>query len=504
MAENLPSVALALFVKDEFSDIAGWVAWHAALGVKTFFIFDDHSSDGTWEILQAAAKCYDIRLKRTDPIKQPDFYYRQKDSFLEAAMECRHQFDWLGFLDGDEYLYLRHFDNLPEFLRGFKHADAIAFSWRIHGSSNRVVRPKLPTVEVFTQHSTEELGDNVLVKSFVRPEKMGTDYGTPHWFDVATERYARPSGKYVESANSVQQIEWSHAFVMHYICRSMEHYIQRIKRRLNVDLTDSSGYWDHFNRNDVTDLEPLALLPRLERYIAPIYEEMVKSAVLSLKTGFVAAGALSEGAAPKTGLAEAQPASVFRIRSFFDTCFYYSPRQGQVVHADEDFAARVGLREVIGSIDPATPDLITLYVPGNVDTFIKFPIDPRAMKTIVFQLRHQDEGHVAFMSPMQNNYLALLPPHDGQGVTEVNRHQAGEWEYLTLEPCDLPPPETFASPLPFTPGLHTKVGDIIGWIRDAAVAPSNDEFLRVLYAVSPSVRAEISRYVPGLLWNVIA
>lgn len=52
MAENLPSVALALFVKDEFSDIAGWVAWHAALGVKTFFIFDDHSSDGTWEILQ--------------------------------------------------------------------------------------------------------------------------------------------------------------------------------------------------------------------------------------------------------------------------------------------------------------------------------------------------------------------------------------------------------------------------------------------------------------------
>ncbi|RUT27500.1 hypothetical protein C0V97_00830 [Asaia sp. W19] len=504
MAENLPSVALALFVKDEFSDIAGWIAWHAALGVKKFFIFEDYSSDGTWEILQSAARCYDITLKRTDPVTQPDFYWRQRDSFMEAAEESRGKYDWLGFLDGDEYVYCRHFDSLPEFLRGFKHADAIAFSWRIHGSSNRVVRPKLPTVEVFTQHSTEELGDNVLVKSFVRPEKLGPNYGTPHWFDVAVERYVRPSGKYVESANSVQEIEWSHAFVMHYICRSMEHYIQRIKRRLNVDLSDSSGYWDHFNRNDVVDHEPLALMPRVERYIAPIYEEMVRSAVQHLRAGFLASGVLSSQTLQKQEDAGEIHAVVYRLRSFFGTYFYYSPRAGQVVHAEEAHAQREGLAPVVGSIDPATPHLITFYVPSQVDTFIKFPLDPRAMKTIAFRIVPQGTDHVALLSPVQNLYLALLPPHDGQGVTEANRHQAGEWEQLTLEPIDVAPPRTFASPLPFKPDLETTASDVIGWIRNAPAAPSNDEFLRVLYSVSPAVRAEVSRYVPGLLWNVLA
>ncbi|GBR17317.1 glycosyltransferase family 2 protein [Asaia spathodeae] len=504
MAENLPSVAVALFVKNEFSDIAGWIAWHAALGVKTFLIYDDHSSDGTWEILQAAAKCYDIRLKRTDPIGQPDFYQRQRDSFMAAAAESRHQFDWLGFLDGDEYVYLRHFDNLPEFLRGFKHADAIAFSWRIQGSSNRVVRPKMTTVEAFTQHSNKSLNDNVLVKSFVRPEKMGNEYINPHWFDVATERYVRPSGRYVQSANAVQDIEWSHAFVMHYICRSMEHYIQRIKRRLNVDLSDSVGYWDHFNRNDETDLEPLKLLLRMDRYLAPIYEQMITNAILRLKSAIVMDDQGQAGTSVATNADQDIVPSIFRIRSYFNTYLYYAPRTGQVVHADENYAIEQGFEEVLGCIDPVTPKLITLFAPGNIDTFIKFSADPRLMKTIIFEVRPQSDDRIALLSPMQNFFLALLPPESGVGIAEVNRHQANEWEYLTLEPVNVAGPETYASPPPFVPGRETSISDIISWIRHAPVLPSNNEFLRVLYSVTPSVRAEISRLVPGLLWNALA
>lgn len=504
MRQKSLKIALALFVKDEFSDIAGWIAWHAALGVTTFFVYDDYSSDGTWEILQAAARCHDVRLKRTDPSAEPNFYNRQGHSFMEAAQECRGNYDWLGFLDGDEYLYLRHFDNLSDFLRGFEHADAIAFSWRIHGSANRVVRPKLTTVEVFTQHSTEELGDNAHIKSLVRPDKMGDEYSSPHWFDVAKERYARPSGKYVDHAGPIQEIEWSDGFVMHYICRSMEHYIQRIKRRLNADLLETHGYWDHFNRNNVNDTAPLALIPRVVGHIGPIHDEMVKSAILKIKAILPYMRDSSETVVVQRSKGENSNISVFRIRSHFQTCLFYSLKLATVVHVEEDHARREGLLEIVGAIDPATPDLITFHVTDREGISIRFPNDFRVMQSVLFRLKPQADNRFAFMCPLREEYMAFVAPEDGVGAIHVNRHKAGEWEYVMLEPLRLPSSKAFAFPLPFMPDQETSLGDIVGWIRDAPSLPSNDEFLRVLHAVSPSVRAEVSRYVPGLLWNALS
>lgn len=502
MTENLPSVAVVLFVKDEFSDIAGWIAWHAALGVEAFFVFDDHSSDGTWEILQAASKCYDIRLFRTDPLSEPDFYLRQRDSFMKAAALSRNEFDWIGFLDGDEYVYLRHFDSLPEFLWRFEDADGIAFSWRIHGSANRVVRPRITTIEAFPMHSTEALGDNVLVKSFVRPEKMSETYINPHWFDVPTERYARPSGRLVESANAVQEIEWSHGFVLHFICRSMEHYIQRIKRRLNADLSDSVGYWDHFDRNDETDAGPLRLVPRMEQFLAPIYEEAVGSAIRRLQSGqygFEPAGRRETTLSPRTA-----SVSWVALRSYFDTCLYCLPGSATIVHADGETAQREGLLPVIGYISDDTPDLIVLSIPGCNRSFMKFEGDARLMERAIFRLVTDENGAVALRNPVESFYMAFQPPENGIGKIEVNRHQAREWEQIALEPTELMDAGPQRS-LPFAPGHGVSARDILHWLREEAPCPpSNDVFLRALYAAQPSVRAEISRMVPGLLWNALA
>ncbi|NHN90354.1 glycosyltransferase family 2 protein, partial [Acetobacter sicerae] len=253
----LPSVAIALYVKNEFSDIAGWISWHFALGVKTLFIFDDHSTDGTWEIIQAAAKCYDIRFTRTSPELEADFTKRQRDAFFMAARECKGKYDWLGCLDGDEYVYLRHSDSLPDFLSKFNHADAIGFSWKIYGSSDRVLRPRIPAPQAFTRHSTKELNDNVLIKSFFRPDKLGEVWYNPHFFDIPKGRYVRPDGSFMREERAEQPIEWDDAYILHFITRSMAQYIERIRRRVQSDLCDSQVNWAHFNRNDIEDLEPL-------------------------------------------------------------------------------------------------------------------------------------------------------------------------------------------------------------------------------------------------------
>lgn len=499
-----PRVALALFVKNEYSDIAGWIAWHAAWGVSTFFIYEDHSSDGTYEILQAAATCYDIRLTRTNPIEQPDFYLRQRDAFMDAAQQARGQFDWIGFLDGDEYIYLRYHETLQTYLADFDHADGIAFSWRIHGTSGRVVRPHTLTVAAFPRHSTTDLNDNVLVKSFVRPDKMGSKYHNPHWFDVPTERYVRPNGVPVLSANSVQEIDWNDGFVLHYICRSLEHYIQRIKRRLNVDLNDSDGYLKHFDRNDVLDEEPLKLIPRTEAFLLPIYDAMLDQAIEKLRshsTFFVCA---DQKEFEHITYNEDHPerVSIYRFETFFNTRIYYIPSESRLLHTMPDVADRHNFLEVFGRKHSSSPDLMTLFIPG-FDGPLKIFMDDRLMHSLIYRSHIRDDGRVGLCNPLSNLFLSAQEPNSGSNAVEANRRAADDWECLALTLVEEHLSTTVNIILDFFADRDFSLSNIIGWLKSMPQAPDRETFLRVFYQASPSVREELSRSVPGLLWNVI-
>lgn len=499
MTGKLPNVAIALFVKDEFSDIAGWIAWHAALGVKTFFIYDDHSSDGTWDILTAASRCYDIRLRRTDPVAQPDFYQRQRDSFLQTAAECKGQFDWLGFLDGDEYVYLRHFDSLPEFFMTINHASGVAFSWRIYGSNDRVVRPRNMAVEAFTRHSSKALNDNVLVKSFIRPEKLGEKYLNPHMFDVPMEDYIRPSGKPVKGLHATQDIEWSDGFVMHFICRSMENYVQRIRRRLNADLSDSIGYWHHFNRNDVEDLEPLRLLPRAEQHLARIYDHAVAYAAEKLSRGISGYGG---GRSDASVLQSKAPSTsrIFRLTTHFGGHLFYAPEKRVCVHASEAYALAHHLKPVYAVMRADTPQFISLFLPTCPNVFVRLLSDHRLMTQLIYRASPKSDGFITLSNPTNHYYMSFLPLSDGVGVVESNRHEAREWEYVKLTPLEgqdaLVDRDVTSEP------EEISIQAFFDWLRQGDCLPDNDEFLRAFYRLNSSSRTEVLRHVPGLLWNV--
>ncbi|QEH95799.1 glycosyltransferase family 2 protein [Gluconobacter thailandicus] len=502
-----PTVAIALFVKNEFSDIAGWIAWHRALGVKTFFIFDDHSSDGTWEIIQSAAAVCDIRAMRTDPLAEPDFYLRQRNSFMAAAEMAKGHYDWIGFLDGDEYVYLKHQDNLPEFFSKFQDADAVALSWRIYGSSGRVVRPKITTVEAFTQHSTPDLGDNRLIKSFVRPEKLGSTYHNPHWYDIPVDRYVRADGRPVNGQDANQEIDWNDAFVMHYICRSMEHYIQRIKRRLNADLSDSAVYWQHFDRNDVGDREPLRLMPKVHDILHDIYRVMIGRAITSLRNTWDKI----EGKNVVTVGVEKSP-DVYQVKSHFGTTLYFLRQENRIVHSTQEIADQHDMLPVYGAIQEKTPNVITFFYveDGEIGHRRSLPMqyDDRLAAELVYNLRAFDDNRFAAYNPVTNLHIVFIPnPNPGQSqgmeLVAAERREVGEWEMFSLEKVESVSYPASLAPLPFTPGNNTTIDEILMWLVDAPVAPRVEEFLRVLASIPTSVREQIVQRVPGLLWTFV-
>ncbi|KMQ84021.1 hypothetical protein RF55_18583 [Lasius niger] len=493
MSQN---VAICLFVKDEFSDIAGWIAWHAALGVKTFFIYDDHSTDGTWDILQAAAKCYDLRLRRTDPFKVPHFADRQRDAYMQTAQEAKGEFDWLGFLDGDEYLYLRHFDKVTDFLEHFSHADAIGFSWRIYGSSGRVVRPRISIIEAFTHHSTKDFSDNAHIKSFIRPHKMGPKWIDPHCFDIPQENYVAPSGKFLKIFGPRQEVEWSDGFVMHFICRSMEHYVQRVKRRLDTDIADSTDPWHYYDRNDLYETEPLRLLGKMREMLAPIQGEALKMAIQKLKDL-----PITPDSKLYSKKASEHKVTLFKIITHTKTELYYAPQLSQAVHCTPEIAEKNHFTPIFGMIDSQTKPLLMLFVEEDPScSLLTIPQDTRSTAKLLYRIIPQKDGNIGLANPRTKQFICFLPVDEaGIGRLEANRDQAHDWEKASLKIApDAIAPFTLEA-LPFNVTDKISAHAVLNWIKTASALPHEETFLRVFYCLSPHVQQEILNYVPGLL-----
>ncbi|HUM08548.1 MAG TPA: glycosyltransferase family 2 protein, partial [Acidocella sp.] len=151
---SVPSktVAVVLVVKDEANDILPWLAWYRLLGFDAAIVYDDDSTDGTWELLQEAARHWDIRLSRTLGDREVRYQKRQWDSYRHAIAVYKDEFEWLAFFDADEFLQLRQDKSVADLLARFPHADEVAVNWCNYGSSGHVLKPHTPPPLAYTWH----------------------------------------------------------------------------------------------------------------------------------------------------------------------------------------------------------------------------------------------------------------------------------------------------------------------------------------------------------------
>ena len=92
--------AVCLIVRNEAAHILEWIAFHALAGFDTQIIFDNASDDGTAALIQHAAIQHDIRFHHW-----PNHSAQSQALAYEAACQAyRLEFDWIAFIDSDEFL----------------------------------------------------------------------------------------------------------------------------------------------------------------------------------------------------------------------------------------------------------------------------------------------------------------------------------------------------------------------------------------------------------------
>ncbi len=275
------TLAACLIVKDEARDIAEWIAYHGAIGVDTFLVYDNGSLDGTQAVLRAAAGVYDIRLTpwRTAAVNA------QVQAYQHAIRTNRTEFDWIAFIDSDEFIVLHQ----PHTLRSLSDtaASVIGINWAMFGSNGHAHLPTGLVIESFTRRSVPWFPPNRHVKCLVRP---GADPVAlnPHAFDVAGPAI-RPGGAPLEwqcdahgnllPGLSADPPDYTIAQVNHYFTRSRAHWALKTARGYpNPASRPKLREFDVYDRNDVLDQSALEIVSAVRARRSQILARVLQQA----------------------------------------------------------------------------------------------------------------------------------------------------------------------------------------------------------------------------------
>jgi len=237
-------------------NIKEWAAHHLLIGFSAICIFD-HKSDPP---IEPQFTNFDKRVK----ILRVEFENPVKLRLMNMAVSIAKQnnFDWMLYLDADEFLILNSFRGVKRMLTQFSYAHSLSINWLMFGTNNHIKEPVGLILENYTK---SDLIPNDHVKTFVRPQEV-INARNPHWFTIynpshmitITNKIMEPvNGCYAFNPCKVEYCE-QHAYIAHYVNQSEETYM---KRKILLEADDGTGFRNtnpnlHKQHNEVQNNDP--------------------------------------------------------------------------------------------------------------------------------------------------------------------------------------------------------------------------------------------------------
>ncbi len=252
-------VGLCLYVLNAENDIQEWIAYHAAIGVETVMIYDNGSSDATAARALAMQSIVDVRVISWAHATGSN---AQGEAYMDCVRRFGAEFDWILFLDSDEFLVSLAGQPIQALVEPFPPCGGIAFNWACFGSGGHASPPAGLTIEAFTTRAHDDFDPNRLTKMIIRPDQV-QDYLNPHFFRTALP-VLRVNGSPVEwtSEGYTSGVDLSGWRVNHYFVRSRAQWGAKLRRGYR-DVTRSDELFDTYDRNEVRDETVLGRVPEV-------------------------------------------------------------------------------------------------------------------------------------------------------------------------------------------------------------------------------------------------
>jgi hypothetical protein len=236
---------LGAILKDEDAFVEEWIAHHRLLGIDHFYLYDNDPRQPLNDILSLHRDYVTIRPWLVD---HDDARYPGRTKQLKAYQHCLDhdaaKYDWITFIDGDEFIILDEDADLKAFLADFRDHDLIALNWHVFGHNGHYDNPPGLVIESLTRRMQEP---RAITKSLSRPETIAS-------LDVHLCRLKRGRRRVDANKNAYREALYPgktrRAHINHYQCRSFTHWMGKVQRGEVGAFPDDPAHAWRFSQED--------------------------------------------------------------------------------------------------------------------------------------------------------------------------------------------------------------------------------------------------------------
>ena len=222
-------VAICIIIKQENIYIKEFVNYYYKLGIKKIFIYDNNEINGETlkdilfpEISKDYVKIINFR----------GFFKPQKNAYYDCYKKYQKDYDWFAFFDTDEFLYIKNYTNIGQFLSLsiFNNCSSILINWKYYGDNNYLYYDPKPVQErffkpiIYTNQLKSIPNFYAASKSIIR---TGLNISWAHFPHFLNNSFiCRPDGKIVK--DPLENPQFSLAYIKHYATKSTEEYLIKL------------------------------------------------------------------------------------------------------------------------------------------------------------------------------------------------------------------------------------------------------------------------------------
>jgi predicted O-methyltransferase YrrM len=286
-------VLLCAIAKNEAAYLVEWIAYHKFIvGFDEVLIYENDSTDNSRLILEKLDK---LGICQYKPWPRSQGVVPQRSAYNDAIQTYNQSYQWVCFLDLDEFLVLKSFNTIQDCIQSFDgKADSIVINWLMFGSSGHSTYSPEPVIQRFTKCADYSSPIHKHMKSISKIDSIEfLDIHIPRlkpnskYFHIDGKELhfgADPTGEHIKNQGYVNH---KPARINHYQSKSLEEYqCRKLKGRATVDERSPQshlkpGDFDRMNSycNQIENLDILATISTLNDKIDFIYQSLEEKEV---------------------------------------------------------------------------------------------------------------------------------------------------------------------------------------------------------------------------------
>ena len=224
---NIKNTCICTIGKNENLHIREYVEYYFNLGVGKIFIYDNNDIEG--EKFESKIADY-IKNKFVEIIDIRGLSAMQIPIFNYCYRKYRNKYNWIAFLDIDEYLYIENNKSINDFLNEdrFNKCQSIFINWVMYNDNDLIRYDNRKLKDRFTNKVSQSSEG----KSFVRGNIDDLLIPTTHIVGINIKNFCNANGELIYPKNFMNNRFPNNpkAYIKHYYTKTAEEFCNKITK----------------------------------------------------------------------------------------------------------------------------------------------------------------------------------------------------------------------------------------------------------------------------------